>query len=201
MKRTLAVLNRKGGAGKTTLSVNLAACLARSSSMTLIDADPQGSAAAWLGEAVVRVADPAALSRAVAQAASELVVIDGPPFDVSINRAAFGLADLVLIPVGPSPLDVDAARPIIEACLAQKKPFLAVLTLVNPSSGAQERIREVLEALGARVARTEIARRQAHAEAVAARLSVIDYAPSSLAADEIRALAREVATLIRRIEA
>jgi len=194
--RTLAILNRKGGTGKTTLAVNLTAVLAERRPVVLVDADPQGSAIAWAGALegvrVVHAPDVAGLRRALAAQGEGVLLVDGPPHDAEVNGVIFQAANLVLVPVGPSPLDLEAARPLLDALAAGHRRGLVVLVLTDGRTTAPERAREVLATFGVPLARTELGRRIAHVQAVAARLPVTAFEPNGRAAAEVRGLCREV---------
>jgi len=130
----IAVLNQKGGVGKTTLAVHIAAGLAlRGHKVLLVDADPQGSARDWAAARVNALLFPVVgldrptLHRDLPQLAKdyEHVVIDGPPRVTDLTRSAMLAAELVVIPVQPSPYDVWACADVVaiikEALYLQKK--------------------------------------------------------------------------------
>ena len=114
----IAVINQKGGTGKTTLALNLAAGLARRAPTAVIDADPQRSISQWIamggGEHALPVATPIGDSPAATIAALKkshrYVVVDCPPtVQGAVIDAVMAAADRVLIPVLPSPLDLWAS--------------------------------------------------------------------------------------------
>ena len=125
----IAVVNQKGGTGKTTLSTNLAVAFAETGRVILLDADAQGSSHDWAdsqGQArvnlEVRAADPARLLQDVRwlRAECDWVIIDGPAGISRITADAVRAADLVLIPAKPSPFDVWAASTIVDAVKARR---------------------------------------------------------------------------------
>lgn len=205
----IALLNQKGGVGKTTLSVNLGSALALSGQRTLlIDADPQGSALDWRaarqGESllpVVGMAKPTLHKDVPGLAAAyDYVVIDGPPRANDLARSAIMAADLVVIPVQPSPYDVWAAEEIVKLIQEARvfKDSLKSVFAINRKIGNTAIGRDVAEAISAYpfpLASTTIAQRVVFAESAAGGLSVLEAEPKGQAAKEIRALVQELLEL------
>lgn len=162
----IAVVNLKGGVGKTISAVHLAANLGRQRATVLVDADPQGSAATWailapeLPHATVSLGvSTLGLRLPEATRGYEHVIIDTPPGDAMLVRAAVMFSDLVLIPVQPTLQDLNRLRPTLEliAGLMPHEPDVKVLlTRVRAGTRSARESRASLEALGLSVLMTEI---------------------------------------------
>ena len=205
----IALLNQKGGVGKTTLATHLAGEFARDGeTVMVIDADPQGSALDWSQRrkesTYPRMFGVVGLARETLHLeAPEIartvdhVIIDGPPRVTALTRSALLAADLVLIPVQPSPYDVWASMEMIDLLgeALVYRPMLRAAFVVNRSVVRTIIGREARTALGAQritPLATEIHQRIVFAESVAAGRLAWELEPDSVAADEIAALALEV---------
>lgn len=204
-----AFLNQKGGVGKTTLSLHVAGALARSKKrVLLVDADPQQSAMKWsairtgpVSFSVIGMAK-ATLHKEIASLGSDYdhVVIDGPPRVTELARSIILSADVVVIPVQPSPFDVWAAAEtadLIKEARVFKESLKAVIAInrkiVNTAIGRD--VREALSSLELPILATDISQRVGFAEAVASGQTVLDTDPDGLAAREVISLVRELVKL------
>jgi chromosome partitioning protein len=204
----IALLNQKGGVGKTTLSVHLATALANGHKVLLVDADPQGSALDWSAQ---REAEGAAarfpviglpketLHRELAPISLDYdwVVIDGPPRVNKIARSAIVASDFVIIPVQPSPFDIWAAEDveeIIDEC-GSIKPHLVTRFLINRlflNTTLGNEVQEELAKHPFEAFHTTIRNRQEYAKSARKGLTALETEPNGPAAEEIRAWTAEI---------
>lgn len=208
----LALLNQKGGVGKTTLALALAGEWAmQGRRVILIDADPQGSALDWsemrAREGLPRLFSVIGLARdtlhreapALAREA-DLVVIDGPPRVAGLMRSALLATDMVLIPVQPSPFDGWASAEMLALISEARiyRPELVVRFVLNRCGARTVLARDTAATLADHdppALASRIGQRIAFAVAAQSGRIVRELDHESAAAREISALVAEVTHL------
>ena len=211
--KIITVLQQKGGVGKTTTTVHLAAALACQHPhlrVAVADADPQGSATIWIkrgnggtGVAVHTVAadgDGRNLRAELEAIDADVIIIDLPPALEAISLRAAIRADLLLVPTGPSVVDLSATKGAVSICKEAleynpTKKYLLVPNRVQHNTAAGRELRGSLAAWGP-VSEATLTLRVAFAESAAVGLGVSQYAPESPAAQEIGLLAEEVSRIL-----
>ena len=207
---TIALVSLKGGVGKSTLACNLAACLAGSLRVVLVDADTQGSTAAWGARAVesgregvpVVAMAPSSLVRDLPKLASsfDVAIIDTPARLGVAARGAIMACDVALVPCGPSAIDVWATHEtvaVIEEAQALRPELLAriVLNRANHTRGSRS-AEKALADFPIPMLGTSLGNRALLAEAMGLGLGVTDHDAKSDAAMEVRRMTRELVELV-----
>ncbi len=192
---TIAIVSRKGGAGKTTLAIHLAAAAEQVGLRTaILDLDPQASAAGWADirpdpRPVVRVCLPHRLSHGLDEFADcDLAIIDTAPHAETGALAAARASDLVLIPCRPAVFDLHAVGAAVDIANIAGTPALAVLNAIPPRGRTAEQARTALAQWRIEVASTMLTHRQAFVHALARGQTASEFEPTGKASAEILAL-------------
>jgi chromosome partitioning protein len=205
MAHILTIAQHKGGAGKTTLSTQIAAGLhEQDQKVLLLDLDPQGSSREWFDAREKTLGRKNKIDcqsfqgwkliRELSHLKSryDWIVIDTPPHAESETSIAIRNADLVLIPIQPSPLDVWASGPVLQLTINERKPLMLVMNRVPPKSKLNDVIMDKLSTMGIAVARQSLGNRISFASSIMQGLGVVESDKNSVAAEEIRALIQDI---------
>ncbi|WP_418319060.1 AAA family ATPase [Piscinibacter sakaiensis] len=181
--RSVAVFSQKGGSGKSTVAIHLAVMASRGHRVLLVDADPQGTVAAWGASRtrpapmIVR-ADPTNLVEVITSAQREnfeIVVVDCPPHAVAGTAALLRLVDHVITPVQPTMPDIAATKSTVAMVTAAGKPISFVINRAPPRAAEVVQAREALSPLGP-VSPITLGDRRAYARALTDNLAVSECA-------------------------
>ena len=204
--KVLTIAQQKGGAGKTTLVAQLAvAWMKRGLRVAALDIDPQGSLVKWhevrtaagfadAGLSVGRVGGwrvPSEVDRL--RRGADLVIVDSPPHADTEAKIAVRSADLVLVPVQPSSMDVWATGQTLTLAVAERVPALVVLNRVPARAKLVEAARAMLTEQDMPVADCWIGNRVAFAASMMDGRAVVETEPKGQAAQELEALMAELA--------
>ncbi len=204
--KIITVAQQKGGAGKSTIAANLAIAFEKKGKkVAIIDIDPQESLTEWYsiredtfgedntGIEFVTVSGWR-LHNEIEDLANnvDVIIIDSPPHTQTETKTAIRAADLVIIPVQPSPADIWATKDTIDIVTAERIPHRVVLNRVIPNTNilkdSEQKLPNLLD--------TRICNRVAFASAMLEGKSVLETDPISAAAKEAGSLADEVFSLI-----
>jgi chromosome partitioning protein len=204
--KRITVAQQKGGAGKTTVVAQLGVALAQSGrKVGMIDIDPQGSLAMWFevrkallgddagGITMARISGWRLSSELQRMGRScDVVLVDSPPHAETEVRIAVREADLIVIPVQPSPMDLWATQATLDAARKENSQAVMVFNRAPAKGKLVEAIRAKVGDLSVPMAATALGNRVAYAASMMEGKGVVESHPRQTAAKEIRALADEI---------
>lgn len=208
--KVIAVLNQKGGSGKTTIATHLARALQLDGhDVLLVDSDPQGSARDWAAVredhplTVVGIDRPTIDRDLKNIATKDFVVIDGAPQASDLAVSAIKAANFILIPVQPSPYDIWAASDLVDLVKQRieltdgklQAAFVVSRAIKGTRIGAE--VADALAGYELPVLESRITQRVSYPTTAASGTTVLEAEPNSEAAIEIRALAKEILELLK----
>jgi chromosome partitioning protein len=201
--KTVLLLGMKGGTGKSTVAIHLAVAAAQAGrKVTLVDTDPQASVMTWAAER--KAPEPQVVpARAYevgkhikANGSGSLAVIDTPPRAEGEITQLARLADLIVIPLHCTMLDLAASETAFGMAEAAGKPFVVVFNAVNLRGLETSEARGALAAQGYTVAPPMLASRTSFARALSNGMAVTEFESAGKAAEEINQLWKWIAKRI-----
>lgn len=206
MAKAITIAQQKGGAGKTTITAQLAVALSRSGlRVGVIDIDPQGSLARWY-EVRAALVDGGTETLTLIQASGwrlsteldrlkrtcDVVLVDSPPHAETDVRLAVRAADLILIPIQPSPMDLWATQATLDQAKKESTPVMMVFNRTPTRGKLVEAVRKKIMELNVPVAQAVLGNRVAFAASMMEGKGVVESNPRHTATKEIKALSEEI---------
>ena len=208
--KAITVAQQKGGAGKSTVTAQLAVAYALAGRRVgIVDIDPQGSLAMWF-QVRQALVDAKGGGITFVQASGwrlsgeldrlkrslDLILVDSPPHAETDVRIAVRAADLILVPMQPTPLDLWATQPTLEMARKEKSRAVVVLNRAPSKGKLVEAVRTKIAQADLPVAATVLGNRVAFAASMMEGKGVAESNPRHAATREIKALADEIAGLL-----
>jgi chromosome partitioning protein len=198
--KTIVIANQKGGSGKSTVTVHLAAAAEQAGDgpVLISDTDPQGTAGDWFNQrkkagidtpryAPLALAELTAKVAALRAAGAAYLFIDTAPSVGTVNADLFALADLILIPLNPTPADLRALVKGLPLVKQSGAKFSFVLARVRANLKNNEGAAMALDALGL-VLPVRMHERVIYAETFAHGKTALEIDPKGVAAQEVAEL-------------
>ncbi len=209
--KIITVAQQKGGAGKTTISAHLAVVLAQKGlKVAVLDTDPQASLTEWhkirekrFGEGFTGLTFMTISGWRLGSEISRLrksfdaIVIDSPPHTETEARTAIRYANLIVIPVQPSPTDLWATQATVDIAKGENVPFLVVLNRVMPNT----KIAGVIAQSLTNLSETCLGNRVSYASTLMEGMAVTETHPRTTASEEMKMLALEIWKTVAPAEA
>lgn len=211
--KIIAVLNEKGGCGKTTISTNLACGLHKKGhSVALVDTDPQGSASIWYEQAnedadmppVFRMNGGRALSNLKkTMSGYDITIIDGAGSLSEVSVGAIKSADIVLIPIQPSVYDVWGSENVVDLIQARQDVTEGtpqarfIVSKVRNTTNLTGELKQALNEMGIDILGSSTTELVDYRRSAELGQSVFDYEPNGQASKEMNNIVKQVEELIK----
>lgn len=207
MAKVITIAQQKGGAGKTTVAAHIAVALSQKGKrVAIVDIDPQGSLTVWhslrqqrFGEGYTGLTFSSLSGWRVGSEVSRLrrnhdfIIIDSPPHTETEARTAIRTADLIVIPVQPSPTDLWATKATYDLAKNEKVPVKVLMNRVSANS----RLAQTIAAELPELMKATLGNRVLFAASLLEGRAATETAPSSPAAEEVKVMVKEILNLLK----